>query len=138
MSEENVDTIREVYERYSQGDLRASAEVLDVHAVLVLASGVWGPEMPAGKIYVGAKAIADYTRESLLEPWADFSMQAEEIIAAGDSVLVRVLQSGVGRTSGVPTELRYFTIWSFRGPKVIRIESFRERGEALEAAGLSE
>ena len=26
----------------------------------------------------------------------------------------------------------------FRGNKVIRIENFRERGEALEAAGLSE
>jgi ketosteroid isomerase-like protein len=65
-------------------------------------------------------------------------MRAEEVLVAGDSVVVTVLQSGVGRTSGVPTELRYFTIWSFRGPKVIRIESFRERGDALEAAGLSE
>jgi len=40
--------------------------------------------------------------------------------------------------SGVPVELRYFTVWSFRGNKLIRIENFRERGEALEAAGLSE
>jgi hypothetical protein len=40
--------------------------------------------------------------------------------------------------SGVPVELRYFTVWSFRGNKVIRIENFRERGEALEAVGLSE
>jgi hypothetical protein len=40
--------------------------------------------------------------------------------------------------SGVPVELRYFTVWSFRGSKLIRIENFRERGEALEAAGLSE
>jgi ketosteroid isomerase-like protein len=51
-------------------------------------------------------------------------------------VIVSVYQSGVGRTSGVPVELRYFTLWSFRGRKVIRIESFRDRGEALEAAGL--
>ena len=39
---------------------------------------------------------------------------------------------------GVPVELRYFTVWSFRGKNVIRIESFRERDEALEAAGLPE
>jgi hypothetical protein len=38
----------------------------------------------------------------------------------------------------VPVALRYFTVWSSRGNKVIRIESFRERDEALEAAGLSE
>ena len=51
---------------------------------------------------------------------------------------VSVHQRGVGRTSGVPTEMRYFTLWSFRGRKVIHLESFRERAAALEAAGLSE
>ncbi len=40
--------------------------------------------------------------------------------------------------SGVPTELPYFMLWSFRGRHVIRIESFRERAEALAAAGLAE
>jgi ketosteroid isomerase-like protein len=48
-----------------------------------------------------------------------------------------VRQRGIGSTSGVPTEMRYFTLWTFRGRRVIRIESFRERAEALEAAGLS-
>jgi ketosteroid isomerase-like protein len=65
-------------------------------------------------------------------------LAAEEIIAAGDSVLVGVHLRGVGRASGVPAESRHFTLWSFRGRKVIRIESFGERAEALEAAGLSE
>ena len=65
-------------------------------------------------------------------------MEAEEIVEAGDGVLVDVRQRGVGRTSGVPVELRYFTLWSFRARKVIRIQSFRDRAEAFEAAGLSE
>jgi hypothetical protein len=34
--------------------------------------------------------------------------------------------------------MRYFTLWTFRGRKVIRIESFPERAQALEAAGLRE
>jgi hypothetical protein len=34
--------------------------------------------------------------------------------------------------------MRYFQVWSFRGDKVIRLESFRERVDALEAAGLRE
>ena len=65
-------------------------------------------------------------------------MEAEEILAAGDSVVVDVHQRGVGRVSGAPAELRYFTVWSFRGQTVIRIESFRERADALDAAGLRE
>jgi hypothetical protein len=28
------------------------------------------------------------------------------------------------------------TLWTFRGRKVIRIESFRQRADALDAAGL--
>jgi ketosteroid isomerase-like protein len=139
MSQENVEIVRAVYERYSEGDFRASADLLDPHAVLVLAEAMdWGPETPELGMYVGAESIAAYTRDYLLGPWANFTMEAEELVEARDTVLVSVRQSGVGRASGVPAELRYFTLWSFRGGKVIRIESFRQRSEALEAAGLSE
>ena len=137
MSEEKVEIVRAVYERFSEGDFRASFDLLDPHVVLVLGPA-FGPESPDAARYLGADAVASYTREYLLKPWVDFAMEAEEISAAGDSVLVGVRQRGVGRDSGVPTELGYFTLWSFRGRKVIRIESFRNRAEALEAAGLSE
>ncbi len=137
MSEENVEVIRAVYDRYRDGDFRASADLLDPHAILVLdRPGDWGLENPKSGRYVGREAIAAYTR-ALVKPWTDFTMEAEEIVTAGDSVLVSVHQRGIGSTSGVPATFRYFTLWSFRGRKVIRIESFRERHEALEAAGLS-
>jgi len=136
MSQENMETVRAIYERFGEGDFRASADLLDAHVVLVLGPE-FGPDFPGGGTYLGAEGVTAYTRDNLLGPWADFTMEAEEILAAGDSVLVEVRQRGVGRTSGVPTELRYFTVWSFRGRKVIRIESFRERAEALEAVGLS-
>ena len=139
MAQENVELVRGIYKRFSEGDFRASADLLDPHVILVLPkASEWGPEIPESGRYVGAEAVAAYTRDSLLKPWAEFTMEAEEIVAAGDSVLVAVHQRGVGRTSGVPAELRYYTLWSFRGGKVIRIQSFRNRGEALEAAGLSE
>ena len=132
MSQEKVESVRTVYGRWSEGDFRASVDLLDPHVVLVL-----GPEFPDAGTYLGAEEVAAYTR-GLLEPWTHFTIEAQELVAAGDSVLARVRQRGVGSTSGLPTELRYFMLWSFRGRKVIRIESFREHGEALEAAGLEE
>ncbi len=132
MSQERVEIVRAVYEQWSEGDFRASADLLDPHVVLVL-----GPEFPDAGMHSGVEAVAAYTR-GLLEPWTHFTMEAEEIIAAGDSVLAAVRQRGVGSTSGVPTVLSYFTLWTFRGRKVIHIESFRERAEALKAAGLPE
>jgi ketosteroid isomerase-like protein len=137
MSQENVEIVRAIYERFGEGDFRASADLLDPHVVLVLRPE-FGPEFSGAGTYLGAGAVAAYTREHVLGPWADFRMKAEEILAVGDTVLVSVHQRGVGRAGGVPTELRYFTLWSFRGRKVIRIESFRDRAAALEAAGHQE
>jgi hypothetical protein len=70
--------------------------------------------------------------------WANFTMTAEELIEAESSVVVAVRQQAVGRGGGVPSELRYFEVWTFRGRSVIRIEQLRERADALEAVGLSE
>ena len=139
MSRDHVETVRAIYQRYREGDFHASADVLDAHAVLILLGEAsdWGVAASGTGMFVGAEAIAAFTRE-LLKPWAEFTMEAEEIVAAGDTVLVSVHQSGIGRISGAQTELRYFTLWSFRGLKVIRIESFRDRTEALEAVGLRE
>jgi hypothetical protein len=52
--------------------------------------------------------------------------------------VIQVRQRGVGVSSGVVTELRYFQVWTFRGDAIIRIESIREREQALEAVGLRE
>jgi uncharacterized protein len=135
MSQENVEVVRAVYERWSEGDFRAAVALFDPHVVLVLGGG-FGPDSPDAT-YLGAEAVSAYTRE-LLETWPDLTMEAEEIVPAGDSVVVSVHQHGVGSASGVPTEMRFFTLWTFRGRKVIRLESFRERTEALEAVGLRE
>ena len=132
MSQENVDRVRSVYERWRAGDFRASVELFDPQVVLVL-----GPEFPDSGAHLGTEAIAAYTR-GLLEPWTRFTIDAEEITPAGDSVLAAVHQRGVGSASGISTELHYFMLWSFRGRQVIRLESIRERARALEAAGLPE
>jgi ketosteroid isomerase-like protein len=84
-----------VYERWSERDFRASAELLDPHVLLVLR-----PEFPEAGTYLGDEAVAAYTRD-LLETNRHLTQEAEEIIAAGDSVVVGVRQRGVGRASGV-------------------------------------
>ena len=132
MSQERVEIVRAVYERWSEGDFHSSLDLLDTHVVLVL-----GPEFPDAGMHSGIEAVTAYTR-GLLEPWTQLRMEAEEIVGAGDSVLVSVRQFGVGTASGVPAVLHYFTIWTFRGHKIIHLESFRDRAEALEAVGLTD
>jgi len=132
MSQENVDTVRGVYARWSQGDFRARIELLDPLVLFVMR-----PEFPDAGTYLGLERLGEYTR-GFLEPWTRLTIEAEEITDAGDSVVAAVGQRGVGDGSGAPTAFRYFHVWSFRGGKVIRLECVRQRAEALEAVGLRE
>ncbi len=132
MSEENVKAIRGVYERWAKGDFKAGVAIFDPLILFVM-----GSRFPESGTYLGPDEVTEFTR-GFLEPWERISIDAEEIVSAGDSVFAAVRQHGVGIASGAGTEFRYFQVWSFRGDRVIRFENFREREEALEAAGLSE
>jgi len=130
VSGENVEAVREIYERWSEGDFHTTG-ALDPHVVFVLR-----PEFPDAGAHLGTEGVAAYMQH-FLEPWAHVTIEAEELIEAGDSVLVAMIQRGVGESSGAATEFRYFQLWTFRGGKAIRLECIRDRAEALEAAGLS-
>src|SRR3954447_20819800 len=131
MSGDNVDAVRAVYEQWADGNFRAGVDLYDPYVVLV-----WAPEFPDPGAYVGAAAIAEKMRD-FLEAWDEMTIAAEELIGAGDHVVVAVVQRAVGRGSGAePTELRYFQVWSFRGGKAIRIDVIRDRNDALASVGL--
>ena len=125
--------MRRIYDEWGRGNFRAAVELFDPHVLLVLR-----PEFPDAGVYLGPEEIATYTRRDLLGSWADFAIEAEDFIDVGDSVVVHVHQRGVGLSSGLVTELRYFMVWTFRGDAIIRIESIQGREQALEAVGLTE
>ena len=108
---------------------------MDLYDPLVLF--VTHPNMPEAGHYLGPEDIRDYMLR-LLPAWKTYTEEAEELIEAETSVVVAVRQSGVGLDSGIPAEVRFFAVWTFRGRAVIRLEIFRDRAEALEAVGLRE
>jgi ketosteroid isomerase-like protein len=124
--------VRGIYDRWGRGDFRAGTELYDPHVVLVLR-----PEFPEAGVYRGLEEIGNYMRGDFLADLAGAVIEGEEFLAAGDSVVVRVHQHATGPESGAPVGMRYYQVWTFRGGSVIRIESIRERDEALEAAGLT-
>jgi ketosteroid isomerase-like protein len=77
--------------------------------------------------------------EDLRSAWDDLSLEPVELIEApGNRVLTLSRQTGRGRESGVPVEVHAFTVWTIRNKKAQKIELFRHRADALEAAGLPE
>ena len=62
----------------------------------------------------------------------------EEFIDAGERVLATVRFNGRGSASGVDVEARSYTVYTMRDGKIIAMEEFIERTDALVAAGLRE
>jgi ketosteroid isomerase-like protein len=131
MTEKSLETIRGIYERWGEGDFSAGPEHFDKDLVFVMR-----PEFPDSGTYLGPEQVAAYMR-IFLEPWERITVEGTEFVEAGDSVIVAVTQRGVGTASGAEAVLTYFHVWTFRGPRIIRFETFRERDEALTAVGLA-
>ena len=77
-----------------------------------------------------------------MERWAsafdELKVTFEEIIDAGDQVVVVAHHKGRGQASGVEVDTRFYEVYTLRQGKVSRVDEYIERAEALEAVGLSE
>jgi ketosteroid isomerase-like protein len=71
-----------------------------------------------------------------LEPWDSYHVQVDELIEAGDSVVVLVRDRG--RRHGVDAEVELISgsVWTFRGDKIVRVEFYANREELRGAIGL--
>jgi ketosteroid isomerase-like protein len=132
MSQAKVDVVRAIYAEWATGNLRAGGDLYDEDLLFIPRRA-----MPDARIYLAPEGVREFMRP-WLEAMADVTLEAEEFIEAGDSVVVHVLQRGSGQESSLATEGRYYEIWTFRGDKVIRREHFDDRAAALKAVGLSD
>jgi ketosteroid isomerase-like protein len=132
MSQENVEIVRRIYEGWAKGDFGVGLVDLDPHVTLVIR-----PDFPEFGVFVGAQGIGTLMHR-FLEHWEELTIEAKDLRAVGDTVLARVIQRGKGKASGIEGDMRYFQLFTFRGGKIVRMESVMHEAEALEAAGLSE
>ena len=133
MSEENVEILRRLYEQWATGDL--SPDFFDPE-VEYSRIGAETPDME------GRWLGLDGLRTAMLEylrPFSDLRIEAERIIdLSGDRVLVLSRQTAHGKHSGVPIEHELGDLFTLRDGKIVRYDSYWNRADALEAAGLRE
>jgi ketosteroid isomerase-like protein len=90
-----------------------------------------------GRVYRGHSEIVE-AYEDYFETWERIELRPEEIIDTGDQLVVLVHEVARGRESGVMVETDTGTVSTLRDGRVIRVRSYMDRAQALEAAGLSE
>jgi ketosteroid isomerase-like protein len=131
MSQENVETLRRMYETLNGGDDQPLRDLLRPEFVYRSRQ-----ELPGG----GAYGAHDLLRrlDELREIFLEARFQPEEFICSDSAIIVRVRGIARGRVSGVPIDEHLFHVWTMESGKASALCIYAARAEALEAAGLTE
>jgi ketosteroid isomerase-like protein len=133
MSQENVEIVRVGYERFA-----ATGEFV---ADLATDDFVWDMSnfhgWPEQQVYEGVDGTGAFLSE-WMDAWEDWELELEALHDAGDRVVALVHQRGRSKEGGMPVEMSFAQVFTFRDGKQARMEMYSDRNEALEAAGLAE
>ena len=123
MSHENVEIVR----RFVLSD---PDDLSDAHPDIV-----WNPvdEVASQGHDALRAALARWMGE-----WDEYQDALEELEDLGDRVLATYYFRGRGRGSGIEIDQRFYEVYTVRDGKVVRMDEYATRAEALEAAGLRE
>jgi ketosteroid isomerase-like protein len=129
MSQENMEIIKRGYEHWTAtGEIRAHADfVWDVSNL----------RWPDQQIYPGGEGAMQFLAE-WADAWDDWELEVEDYVDAGERVVVIVNQRGRSKATGIPVDMRFAQVWTFRDGQAIRMQMYASPEEALEAVGLSE
>jgi ketosteroid isomerase-like protein len=134
VSEENVEVVRQLIalgeEARESGLTSLPMDLVAPDMEIDLSRRVFNPET-----YRGFDGWVRLNNE-LREVWTEWHVTPERIVAVGDRVASIETVRGRGRGSGLETEARYASIWTFANGRVTRVEIGFDPDEALKAVGL--
>jgi ketosteroid isomerase-like protein len=133
MSEENVATVRAIFEAVNRGDLDDAVERLPEDFVADWSASI----APESGVYRGRQELRRVF-ERTGESWAEADYFESEIIDAGDLVVRVGGLRARGKGSGVEVTARGTQVWTFRDGTPVSVRLFQSKAEAREAIGLSE
>jgi ketosteroid isomerase-like protein len=133
MSQENMEVVRRFVDASVRRDRDAFLALLDPEF-----EGFPPSEWPESAPVRGREAAWDFALE-LEAPWQMGAYEITELIEAGkDRAVMGGTREVRGKSSGVEVRQEFWGVFSFRAGRIVRIQWFSDRGEALEAAGISE
>jgi ketosteroid isomerase-like protein len=131
MSQENVRTIRAIFEALNAGDLERMGTMYADDVVVDMSESI-GPDRG---VYRGRDRAGAMWSDSVAQ-WDVFTWEAERVTEVPpDTVVVANRVRGRGAGSGVEVDARVGQVWRLSGGLVTYVKLFQTEAEALEAAG---
>ena len=133
MSQDNVQLAQRGIAALNQGGVDAVIEFCDPEVEWVAIPGF----LPDAEDFNGHEGVRAWFAK-VGEALGMIDWQALEVIDGGDRLFVALKLNAAGRASGIAGEFLIFQSWTLRDGRLVRLESYLSREEALAAAGLSE
>jgi ketosteroid isomerase-like protein len=118
----NVDTARSAYEAFARGDLEALSEMLSEDSTWLTSD-----ELPLGGETKGRDAILENFTQ-IPNYWSSFSVEPEELIDAGEWVVVKGTQRAAH--DGDSFEAPFAHLMKFADGKIVRGEFYGDSAKA--------
>ena len=126
MSQENVDRVRAGFAAHNRGDIDSLVELYDPEAVF--------ETLLLGTRH-GKEAIRLLYEENQRNQ-SDYTVEPVEVIDSGDKVITVAQVGGAGPVSQIALADRIAFVHTFKDGLVVREQTFSNREDALDAAGL--
>jgi ketosteroid isomerase-like protein len=135
MSQENVEDFKRGLDAFNRRDVEALLEELDPEVE-------WHPALPVlvggeATVYRGHEGVREMLRD-LYEAFAETHVELSEIRDLGDRLVAIGRTRARGNESGAETESPWAGVTEYKDGRAIRIRTYLDPNEALEAAGLRE
>jgi len=93
-------------------------------------------DTPDQGAYLGRGGVERWLQE-WSEAWSDWEFEPEELIDAGNAVIVVIRMHAKGAGSGVELDHQDAIVYRFSEDKILRTDYYNSKQQALEVAGVS-
>lgn len=132
MSEENVNTVRSMYEAFGTGDMHTVVAALDRRVEWWEAENfIYADRNP----YVGPVAVLEGVFMRLGSEWDGFNVAPKEVLDAGDTIIGLGHYSGTYKKTGRQVRAQFAHFFSFREGKVVKFQQYTDTAQFWRAVG---
>ena len=132
MSQENVALIRSIYEAFAAGDVPG---VLGAMRADMEWNEAEGFAYADGNPYVGPQAILEGVFARLAGEWDGFAAVAEEMLDAGDTVVVLGRYRGTYKATGRALDAQLVHVWRVADGKAVAFQQYTDTLQSAEVTG---
>jgi ketosteroid isomerase-like protein len=126
----DIDTLRNAYAAFNRGDMDNAVSALDADV-----DWTEPAEFPGGGTYRGRDAVKAYLTRSRAG-WAEGASEPEQLIPAGDKIVVFVRARFRLKNSPEWHEVKLADVYTLRDHTIVQMRAFADRQEALRWAGV--